>query len=131
MLQTSRTGQILAFPRSAPARLPQAAPVSARVPYVELRLTDPRVRAWRLSDNTFRLEGVSSEDLAGFAELTVDGGVVRCPLGQGEGAVVSCQRIAAALPPGYRATLHPELPLGSCALSIHRDDESGRTTAAA
>lgn len=131
MLQTSRTGQILAFPRSAPTRLQQAAPASARVPFVELRLTDPRVRAWRLSDNTFRLEGTSSEDLAGFAELTVEGGVLRCPLGNGEGAVVTCQRLVAALPAGYRATLHPELPLGSCAISIHRDDQSGRTTAAA
>ena len=129
MLQTSRTGQLLAFPRTAQAhKAPQAA---ARVPYVELRLTDPGVQAWRLADNTFRLEGTTSEDLAGFAEISLDGAVVRCPLGHGEAAVVTCQRLAAALPVGFRATLHPELPLGSCTLCIHRDDESRRTTAAA
>jgi hypothetical protein len=100
---------------------------------VELVLTDPGLRAWRLADNAFRLEGRTAADatLGAYGELSVDGLATRCPLGPDEGALETAQRLAAALPRGYRASLHPELPLGSCTLVLHRDDESGRSTAAA
>jgi len=96
-------------------------------------LTDPGLRAWRIEDNAFRLEGRSAADgtLASFAEVVVEGHTVRCALGQDEGAVETCQRLALALPRGYRASLHPELPLGSCTFVLHRHDESRRASAAA
>lgn len=130
---SSRTAQVLAFPSAAgrpQGMLPPAAPA---VPWVDLVLTDPGVKAWRLADNAFRLEGRTSADstLGALGEISVDGISARCPLGQDEGALETCQRLAAALPRGYRASLHPELPLGSCTLVLHRDDESSRSTAAA
>jgi hypothetical protein len=130
----SRTAQVLAFPTPSPATpLRAAQPAAPALPWVELVLTDPGMKAWRLADNAFRLEGRTAADgtLASFAELDVEGLTVRCALGSGEGAVETCQRLAAVLPRGYRASLHPELPLGSCAFVLHRDDESRRASAAA
>ena len=130
----SRSAQLLAFPTPASATSVRAGPPPApALPWVELVLTDPGMKAWRLADNAFRLEGRTDSDgtLASLAELAVEGHTVRCALGQDEGAVETCQRLAAALPRGYRASLHPERPLGSCTLVIHRDDEARRASAAA
>lgn len=131
--RSSRTAQVLAFPSPAGRTQGLLLPVMPAVPWVELVLTDPGVKTWRLADNAFRLEGRTSADatLGALGEISVDGISARCPLGPDEGALETGQRLAATLPRGYRASLHPELPLGSCTLVLHRDDESSRSTAAA
>lgn len=133
MLQHAfRSAQVITFPAQASVAAARSTPAPA-LPWLDLVLTDPGMKAWRLGDNAFRLEGRTAADgtLASFAELAVEGHTVRCALGRNEGAVETCQRLASALPRGYRASLHPELPLGSCTFVLHRDDESLQTSAAA
>ncbi|MFL5318249.1 MAG: hypothetical protein ACJ790_01235 [Myxococcaceae bacterium] len=103
------------------------------VPYVKLLTTDPCQKLVRLSDNAFRIEGVTADSaiLQTLMELTVENRLVRIALGRAESATRTGQRVCAATPPGFRAELRPSLPLGSVIVSIERDDESRRETAAA
>lgn len=103
------------------------------VPYVNLTTTDPSQRVTRVADNAYRIEGVTADSaiLQTLMDLAIENHHMRIPLGRGEGPLRTGHRVAASVPAGYRAELTPSLPLGSVVVSIERDDESKRETAAA
>lgn len=103
------------------------------VPYVKLLTTDPSQKIARIADNAFHIDGMTTDSvvLHTMVELTIEQRVIRVSLGKGESPHGTAQRIIAALPAGYRGGVRPALPLGAMVLTIERDDESKRETAAA
>lgn len=103
------------------------------VPFVKLVTSDPGQKITRVADNAFAIEGVTSNSvvLHTLVELTVEQRTLHISLGKGESPHATAQRIIGALPRGFRGDVRPSLPLGSMIVTIHRDDENKRETAAA
>lgn len=140
-MENLESANVIAFPRfgaaadavrKLQARERATVPPPA-VPWIAMRTTDPSQTVTRVGDNAYRIEGLTADSmiLQTLLELTVEMKTVRVALGRAEGPHATAARVMAAVPMGYRAEVTPSLPLGSVVVTVERDDESRKETAAA